>query len=389
MTRDDDRPDPDELLRRFGTHAEQDGRGELHVYLGAAPGVGKTYAMLLEGQRLRSTGIDVVVGLVETHGRPETETLLEGLEQIPRRELNYRGVVISELDVPAVLSRRPELVLVDELAHTNVPGSEREKRWQDVELIRDAGIDVLTTLNIQHLESLNVLVENITGIRVRETIPDQVIASASEIQLVDLPVSALIERLQVGKIYPPARAQQALENFFREGNLTALRELALRQTAAGVDERLEDYMRVHDIESVWPASQKVVALLTGDEREHAVVRAAWRLADGERADLMILAAVPIGGLTRETPDRQQTWRALIDLAEDLGGRVDMMESENRLIAVSEFLQQVNASTLVMGYAPQPRLRDRLRPSFVDELFSRVSGVDIHLVELSKRQGAKH
>ena len=280
-------------------HRNRMRRGLLHIYLGAAPGVGKTYAMLLEGQRLSDAGIDVTVGLVETHNRPETEALLKGLEQTPRREIEYRGVTLTELDVDAVLARRPQVVLVDELAHTNAPGSAREKRWQDVDLIRDAGIDVLTTINIQHLESLNARIEAITGVRVRETIPDHMLDSASEVQLIDLPVSVLIDRLQAGKIYPAARAKQALENFFREGNLTALRELALRQTAAGVDDRLEDYMREHDIEAVWAASQRVVGLLTGDEREQAVVRSAWRLAEGERADLLFAAMVPVGGIEKQ------------------------------------------------------------------------------------------
>ncbi|MGE3798257.1 MAG: sensor histidine kinase KdpD [Thermomicrobiales bacterium] len=381
-TRDDNRPDPDELLRRYGTPNQRDGRGRLHIYLGAAPGVGKTYAMLLEGHRLRDAGVDVAVGLLETHGRPETAALLDGLEETPRLEIEYRGIRIPELDVDAILAQRPHVVLVDELAHTNAPGSDREKRWQDVELIRDAGIDVLTTLNIQHLESLNALVENITGVRVRETIPDHILDSASEIQLIDLPVSALIDRLKAGKIYPPPRATQALENFFREGNLTALRELALRQTAAGVDERLENYMREHDIEAVWAASQRVVALLTGDERERAVVRSAWRLAEGERAELLIAAIFPEGGIERESPDRQQAWRLLLDLAEDLGGRVEVIETTDRLTAVCDLLQRENASTLVMGYAPQRGWLGRMRPSFLDEFLGRVDGVDVHLVELA-------
>ena len=223
------RPTPEQLLERYG-YAIRSGekrRGRLRVYLGAAPGVGKTYAMLLEGRRLRSEGRDVVVGFVETHGRDETEAQIDGLEVIPRRTIEYRGVAVEEMDTDATIRRKPEIALVDELAHTNVPGSRHAKRYEDIEAIRDAGIDVISTVNIQHLESLNDVVESITGVEVRETIPDKILDGATEVQLIDLPVTGLIERLEQGKIYPRARAQQALENFFREGNLAALRELAL------------------------------------------------------------------------------------------------------------------------------------------------------------------
>jgi two-component system sensor histidine kinase KdpD len=238
-----ERPDPDDLLRRYGfaVRTQEGGRGRLRVYLGAAPGVGKTYTMLQEGRRLKAGGHDVVVGLIETHGRAETAAQIGDLEVIPRQQIDYRGVAIEEMDTETILRRKPEIVLVDELAHTNAPGSARQKRWEDVEVLRNAGIDVIATLNIQHLESLNDVVASITGVEVRETIPDQILDGATEVQLVDLPIEGLLERLEQGKIYPPERARQALQNFFRAGNLTALRELALRSTAAGVDERLESY----------------------------------------------------------------------------------------------------------------------------------------------------
>ena len=312
--------------------------GRLRVYLGAAPGVGKTVAMLHEGRRLRDEGHDVVIGLIEAHGRAETLAAVGDLEVVPRRQIVHRGVTLAEMDVDAILARRPEIALVDELAHTNAPGSPRPKRWDDVQLLLAAGIDVLTTLNVQHLESLRDLVESITGARVSETVPDAALDDA-DVQLVDLPVEELIARLERGKIYPEATAKRALANFFREGNLTALRELSLRRTAAGVDEHLDRYMRDHHVDAVWPAAERVLALLSGPEAARTL-RRAWRLASGLRAELVAAVAA------EEPAERTR----LTELAEDFGASVlplDDAEPETLIAAA----RAENAGLVVIPAVP--------------------------------------
>ncbi len=254
------RRNPDELLAAIQVEEQLAARGKLLVFLGYAAGVGKTYAMLQAAQQRRAEGVDLVVGYVETHGRAETDALLNGLDILPRRIVEYRGAVLSEMDVDAVLARQPRLALVDELAHTNAPGSRHPKRYQDVEDLLAAGIDVYTTLNIQHLESLNDIVAQITGVVVRETIPDSVLDQATEIRLVDLPPAELVQRLQDGKVYVPAQAQRAIEKFFRLGNLTALREISLRRTAERVDDQMRSYMQTQAIPGPWPAGERLAGL---------------------------------------------------------------------------------------------------------------------------------
>src|SRR6266567_2011082 len=254
MAEREGRPSPEALLAA----AQQEGRGRLKIFLGAAPGVGKTYEMLLSAQAKRRDGVDVVVGVVEPHGRRETEALLEGLEMIPRQQVEYKGHLLAEMDLDAILKRRPQLVLVDELAHTNAPGSRHPKRYLDVEELIAAGIDVYTTLNIQHVESLNDVVARITRIRVRETLPDSVLDKADEIELVDLTPGDLIQRLNEGKVYVPHQAERALKHYFQPGNLTALRELALRRTAQRVDEQMLSYMRAHAIPGPWAAGDRLL-----------------------------------------------------------------------------------------------------------------------------------
>jgi two-component system sensor histidine kinase KdpD len=374
---DDARPDPEDLLDRYDLRSEpeENARGKLRIILGAAPGVGKTWQMLLEGRRLQADGADVVIGYAEAHGRQETAAQIGDLEIVPRAAIDYRGKQLEELDLGAVIARRPDIVLIDELAHTNVPGSRNQKRWMDVEEIRDAGIDVITTLNIQHLESLNTTVGHITGVAVRETVPDRIVAEATEVQLVDLSVPALIERLKDGKVYEPERARQALEGFFREGNLTALRELALRHTAATVDDQLEDYMRDNEIDAVWGAAERILVLLDpGIPSDHAV-RSAWRLAAGYRAELLALAIVEPG-------DRAARERLapVIRLAEDLGATVEIVESRDRLAVIAQITRDQNASTLVIPYRAGRGWRSRLEPSTLDLLFDLLDGVDLHFVE---------
>jgi two-component system sensor histidine kinase KdpD len=251
-------------------------RGQLRIYLGAAAGVGKTYALLGEGHRRGERGADVVVAFAETHGRPQTAALLDGLEVLPRQKLTYRGATFEEMDTDAVLARKPQIALVDELAHTNVPGSRHEKRWQDVEELLDAGIDVISAVNIQHLESLNDVVEQITGVPQRETIPDAVVRAADQVELVDMTAEALRRRMAHGNIYPPEKIDAALTNYFRSGNLTALRELALLWLADKVDEGLQKYRAEHDIKKTWEARERVVVAVTGGPEGDTLIRRAAR-----------------------------------------------------------------------------------------------------------------
>jgi two-component system sensor histidine kinase KdpD len=271
------RPSPDALL--VEARREDKTRGKLKVFLGAAPGVGKTYEMLLSAKAKLAEGADVVVGVVETHGRAETESLLKGFEVLPRASINYHGHILHEMDLDALLKRRPQIALVDELAHTNAPGSRHPKRYLDVEELLAVGIDVYTTLNIQHVESLNDVVAQITRIRVRETVPDLVLNKADDIEVIDLSPEELIQRLREGKVYVPKQAERALNHYFSPGNLTALRELALRRTAQRVDEQLLTHMRAHAIAGPWPAGERLLVCVSEDPRSAGLVRYTKRLAD--------------------------------------------------------------------------------------------------------------
>src|SRR6266851_3644192 len=275
------RPSPEALLDA----AEREGRGRLKIFLGAARVVGKTYEMLLSAQAKRREGIDVAIGVVETHGRRETEALLQGFEVIPRREVEYKGQRLTELDLDAILKRRPQLVLIDELAHTNAPGSRHPKRYLDVEEPVAAGIDVYTTLNIQHVESLNDVVARITRIRVRETVPDSILDQADDIEIVDIAPDDLIQRLREGKVYVPQQAERAVRHFFSPGNLTALRELALRRTAQRVDDQLLSHMRAHAISGPWPAGDRVLVCISEATNTPGLIRYARRAADRLHAPL--------------------------------------------------------------------------------------------------------
>jgi len=271
------RPDPDELLKHV--QAEEPARGRLKIFLGYAAGVGKTYAMLEAAHQRQKQGVDVVVGYIETHGRAETEAFVSGLEVLPRRQMEYHGVKLPELDVDAVLKRRPALVLVDEFAHTNAPGSRHPKRYLDVDEILDAGIDVYTTLNVQHLESLNDVVAQVTGVVVRETVPDRVLDEASEIEVIDLPPEELLTRLREGKVYIPEQARRAIQKFFRKGNLTALREISLRRAAERVDDQMRAYMHTRAIPGPWPAAERLLVCISPSPLAEKLVRTTRRLAD--------------------------------------------------------------------------------------------------------------
>src|SRR5579859_7789248 len=308
------RPDPEELLERYHLRDSDLGvisaptptsavypvlspertREQLRIYLGAAAGVGKTYALLTEGQHRKAEGTDVVVGYVETHRRAQTQAQLDDLEVIPRKHFVYRGITLEEMDTEAILARHPQVALIDELAHSNLPGSKHPKRYQDVQDLLEAGIDVVTTLNVQHLESLNDLVASITGIEVHETVPDRILDEADEVELVDIVPQALRQRMKQGKIYPPERIEAALNNFFREGNLMALREFALRLTAEKTEEQLEEYMTEHTIHKTWATTQRVLVGFNHHHQSRQVLRCAWRLAHGLDAELIAIHIVPQG-----------------------------------------------------------------------------------------------
>ena len=296
------RPSPDEVLERVKVEEDRARQGRLKVFFGASPGVGKTFAMLQAARLKKQAGVDVVAGYVETHGRLETDALLEGLESLPRRTLEYRGRALTEFDLDAALARRPELILVDELAHTNVPGARHAKRWKDVEELLHAGIDVFTTLNVQHLDSLNDVVAQVTGVHVRETIPDSVVETADEIELVDLPIKGLLQRLEEGKVYVPDQAQRAMGNFFRPGNLIALRELALRKTAECVDAQMRDYRREHAIGATWPVSERLMVSIGSSPFSAQLVRAARRMAERLGAE-WIVAFVETPGFAQRSAGR--------------------------------------------------------------------------------------
>ncbi|MEU3609041.1 sensor histidine kinase KdpD [Streptomyces sp. NPDC035033] len=364
------------------------GRGKLRIYLGAAPGVGKTYAMLSEAHRRVERGTDCAVAFVEHHGRPRTEVLLHGLEQVPRREIEYRGGVFTEMDVDAVLARRPAVALVDELAHTNVPGSRNPKRWQDVAELLAAGIDVVSTVNIQHLESLGDVVEAITGVRQQETVPDEIVRRADQIELVDMSPQALRRRMAHGNVYTPDKVDAALSNYFRPGNLTALRELALLWTADRVDEYLRQYRGEHNIRSTWQARERIVVGLTGGPEGRTLIRRATRLAEkGAGGEVLAVYIARSDGLTAASPKELAVQRTLV---EDLGGTFHHVIGDDIPTALLEFSRGVNATQIVLGSSRRRTWQYVLGPG-VGQTVARDSGpdLDVHIVthdEVAKGRG---
>ena len=350
--------------------------------LGAAPGVGKTYAMLEEGRRLAAAGEDVVVAVVETHGRAATSALVEGLEELPRRAVAHGGVTLDEMDLEAVIARAPQLALVDELAHTNAPGSVHEKRWQDVEAILDAGIDVLSTVNIQHIESLNDVVRQITGVVQRETIPDAVLRSADQIELVDLAPQALRDRLSAGVVYPAARVDAALSNYFRLGNLTALRELALLWLADEVDSALQRYRAEHGIDSAWNARERVVVALTGGREGETLLRRGARIASRSSGGRLFAVHVTTpDGLAEANPGILTAQKRLV---ETLGGTYHQVVGEQIPRALVEFARSVDATQLVIGVSRRGRLRALLTGAGTSSTVIREAGdIDVHIVSHSE------
>jgi len=353
------------------------GRGRLRIYLGAAPGVGKTYSMLGEGHRRVARGTDLVVGFVESHGRVQTEAMISGLEVVPRRTVEHRGGRFEEMDLDAVLARRPEVALVDELAHTNVPGSRHTKRWQDIHDLLTAGIDVISTVNIQHLESLNDVVEAITGIKQRETVPDAVVRAADQIELVDMSPEALRRRLAHGNVYAPEKVDAALGNYFRVGNLTALRELALLWLADRVEEGLERYREQHGIQGTWAARQRIVVALTGGEEDESLLRRGALIAGRSAGrDLTAVHVVRGDGTLGARPDSLARLR---QLTEDLGGSFHTVVGEDVAGAVLDFARSVNGTQVVVGTSRRGRISTALRPSTADYIVRDSGDIDVHVV----------
>ncbi|MCC3245453.1 sensor histidine kinase KdpD [Methylocystis sp. WRRC1] len=374
MSQVEKRPDPDALLALSG----KEGVGKLRVFLGAAPGVGKTYAMLARARAAKAEGIDVVVGLAETHGRPETQALLEGMEVLSRRRIDYRGRTIEEFDIDAALKRRPKLILVDELAHTNAPESRHPKRWQDVEELLDAGVDVWTALNIQHLESLADVVSRITGVAVRETVPDRVLQDAADVILVDITPDELLQRLREGKVYVPETARRATQNFFTARNITALRELALRRTAERVDDQMVEFLRQSAIEGPWATSERLLVCIGPDSAAEAIVRAGARLANGLNASWV---AVHVARLGQEEADADNVRRVdgALHLAERLGGDVERLTGEDLAGEILRYAQRENMTQIVVGRSRAGALARFLRRSLTDEIVRRATDVAVHVV----------
>ncbi len=375
----DVRPSPDALLKA----AQKEARGKFKIFFGAAPGVGKTYGMLVAAQRRKSEGIDVVVGVVETHGRTETEAQLAGLEVVPRKRVDYKGRGLEEMDLDVVLKRRPQLVLVDELAHTNAPGSRHPKRYLDVEELLAAGIDVYSTMNVQHVESLNDVVARITRIRVRETVPDSVVDSADEVELVDITPADLIARLGEGKVYVRDQAQRAVKHFFSPGNLTALRELALRRTAERVDEQMLSYMREHAITGPWGAGERVIVCVDPGPDAANTVRAAKRTADGLDADLIALYVETERHSLLSELEQTRVAEAL-RLAEQLGAEIVRVPGRSVVEEILAFARSRNATRVVVGKSRRSRWFELRHGSVVDELVRSGSGLAVEVAPSSDK-----
>ena len=382
----DPRPDPDALLAHVREEESRQARGKLKVFFGAAAGVGKTYAMLEAARAQHAAGVDVVVGWIETHGRAETEALLPGLERLPPRAVEYRGTMLREFDLDAALARRPALILVDELAHTNAPGSRHAKRWQDVTELLAAGIDVYTTLNVQHLESLNDVVARVTEVPTRETVPDSILEEAAEVELVDLSPDDLIRRLRDGKVYVPEQAGEAMRRFFRKGNLIALRELALRTTAERVDAQMERYRREHAVPGVWPVAERILVCVSPSPFAARVVRAARRMAVGLRAQWVVVYVETAAAARLAPADRDRVVQTL-RLAEQLGAETVTLTGHDVATEVLAYARRRNVTRIVLGKPARPRWRESLFGSVVNELIRQSGDIDVYVIT-GEREGTQ-
>jgi two-component system sensor histidine kinase KdpD len=372
------RPDPDHLLAQIQAEEQNQTRGRLKIFLGYAAGVGKTYAMLEAAHQRKEEGLDVAIGYLETHGRKETETMAANLEVIPRQVVEYRGASLAEMDLDAILNRHPHLVLVDELAHSNPAGMRHPKRYHDVEEILGAGIDVYTTVNIQHLESLRDVIQQITGVQVRETVPDTIVDHANEIELVDLPSDELLQRLNEGKVYVPDQAAHALEKFFRKGNLTALRELALRRAAERVDSQMRSYMQTKSIPGPWPAGDRIMVCLSSHPMGERLVRVGRRLADDLNAEWFAVFVETPGHL-HMPPENHLRIQRHLRLAEQLGAKVIRLTSESVADAVIPFALEHNITKIIAGKPLRPRWFEVLRGTVIDQIIRHSGKIDVYVV----------
>jgi two-component system, OmpR family, sensor histidine kinase KdpD len=383
-TDEETRPSPETLLKVAQAEEAEYGRGKLKIFLGYAAGVGKTYAMLEAARQRKGDGRDVVAAYVESHGRSETDLLLEGLEVIPKAQMDYMGVLLPEMDIDAVLARRPQIALVDELAHSNAPGSRHEKRWQDVEELLAAGIDVYTTVNIQHFESLNDVVAQITGVIVRETVPDRLLDLAVEIRLVDIPPEDLLQRLREGKVYIPEKAARATEKFFKPGNLMALRELSLRRAASRVDDQMRAYMESRSIAGPWPVTERLLVCVSGSPYSERLIRTTRRLADEMKAAWHTVYIETPGGSRHTRENRARVWRDM-RLAESLGAQVATLTSTSVAEALIDYAVKNNITKIVVGKPTKPRWREFLRQPLVDQIIRLSGSIDVNVVSIAEEQ----
>lgn len=380
------RPDPDALLARVQAEAARQARGKLKIFFGAAPGVGKTYAMLEAGRKLAKEGADVVVGYIEPHSRPETQALVLGLDVLPRKKVAYRGANLLEFDLDAALELHPQLLLVDELAHTNAPGLTHAKRWQDVERLLDARIDVYTTLNVQHLESLNDVVSQITGVVVRETVPDSIFETADETELVDIAPDDLLERLREGKVYIPREAERAIQNFFTKGNLIALREMALRRTAERVGAQMEDYRKEHAVAPTWPARERLLVCVGASPFAARLIRATRRMAASLKAPWVAVHVETPADARMSTEQREQLSQAL-HLAEQLGGEIATISAHDVADELLHYARDRNVTRIVVGKPKHPRWQEWFRGPLVYELTRKCGDIDVFVISGDPQPGA--
>src|SRR5262252_852505 len=374
----ENRQNPDALLKRVQAEEARQLQGKLKVFFGANPGVGKTYAMLEAAQEQRRDGVDVVIGIVETHGRSETEALVNGLEVVPRRGVDYRGTVLQEFDLDAALARRPTTILIDELAHTNAPGLRHAKRWQDVQELLKAGINVYTTVNVQHLESLNDVVAQITGVRVRETVPDSVLERADDVELIDLPPDDLLQRLREGKVYVPEQIQRAIQHFFTKGNLIALRELALRRTAERVDQQMEIYRRDHAVVRTWPAAETIMVCVNSKPRGPRLIRAARQMAAGLHAKWIAVYVQIPRHLRQLQTDRDRLVQTL-RLAEQLGAETVTLTGANVAQELLSYARSRNVTKIIVGKPVRSWWKEWIYGSVVSELVHQSGEIDIYVI----------
>jgi two-component system sensor histidine kinase KdpD len=374
----ENRPDPDDLLARIQAEDKQRAHGRLKIFFGYAAGVGKTYAMLEAAHQRKAEGVDVIVGYVETHNRVETEKMLQDLEVIPRKTITYRNIQLPEMDIDRILARRPRLVLVDELAHTNTPGSRHAKRYQDVEELLAGGIDVYTTLNIQHLESLNDVVTQITGTMVRETIPDRVIDEVTDIELIDLPTEELLNRLKEGKVYIPEQAERAIEKFFRQGNLTALRELTMRRAAERVDDQMLSYMETRAIPGPWPAGERLLVCISPGAVSERLIRTARRLADELKAEWYAIYVETPQQAGMSANQRERVYQ-MLRLAEDLGAKSVSLPGQSVAETVTNYARSHNVTKIIIGKSRRTRWYEVLRGSVANQLIRQSGPIDVYFV----------